>query len=164
MPSTETRGTFTISPFYPANNGNNNNNPKTLPRDRSLKRRTDLSADVQSPSAQSLRGRWLQRDLESSCLLLHFTWLEACDMLGTREQHQSLPSDWQEKAAFGALSRSQNSSVFWWGKWSVYIRHSEIFNNRWDLIGPDFLLVLEQPQREGAISRVPESRKLTLLL
>lgn len=68
MPNTEARGTFGISPFYPANNGNNN--PKTLPRDMSLKRRTDLSADAQSLAVQCLRGRRLRRDLESSCLLL----------------------------------------------------------------------------------------------
>lgn len=76
MPSTEARGTFGISPFYPANNGNNS--PKTLPRDRSLKRRTDLSADVFSGCAVLTWQTTPQRFGKQLFATTTFcTWLEA---------------------------------------------------------------------------------------
>lgn len=91
------------------------------------------------------------------------TWLEASDTLGSGELHQSLPSQTGKKKqhleSFPCLKTQQFSDE----EKEVYTRHSEIFNNLWDLIGPDFLLVLQQPQREGAIFRMPEGGKLTLL-
>lgn len=92
------------------------------------------------------------------------TWLEASDTLGTGELHQSLPSltgkKMQHLESFPYLKTQQFSDE----EKGLYRRHSEIFNNPWDLIRPDFLLVLEQPQREDAISRMPEGGKLILLL
>lgn len=92
------------------------------------------------------------------------TWLEACDTLGTGELHQSLPSLTAKKKhhlePFPYLKTQQFSDE----ENEAYIKHSEIFNHLWDLIGPDFLLVLEQPQRQSANSRMPEGGKLILLL
>lgn len=81
-------------------------------------------------------------------------------MLGTGELHQSLPSLTAKKKLhvepFPYLKTQQFSDE----ENEVYIKHSEIFNDLWDLIGPDFLLVLEQLQRERAISRMLEGNLL----
>lgn len=74
------------------------------------------------------------------------TWLEASDTLGSGELHQSLPSQTGKKKqhleSSPCLKTQQSSDE----EKEVFRRHSEMFNNLWDLIGPDFLQVGSNPK------------------